>query len=271
MKRLLSIELQKIWKNRAGRILTISYFILLSLIALISTINFNIGNFKIHLAEQGIFNFPFIWHFNSFIAVFGKIFFGIIIVSMVSNEYSFGTLKQNLIDGMTKLEFVLSKFYTSVLFALVSTAFVFIVSLILGLVYSSYTEIDIIFSEMEYLLAYFLSLVCFSAFCLFIGILIKRSAFALGFLGVWFIIEVILVYSRLNFPAVLKGFLPMEAMSRLLIEPISRLSAIKTFGKMAGVKEVKDYDVHFTSILIVLAWTALFIFLSYKVIKKRDL
>ena len=78
MKRLLAIELQKIWKNRASRILTISYFVLLSLIALIATVKFDFGNFKIHFAEQGIFNFPFIWHFNSFIAIYGKVFLGII-------------------------------------------------------------------------------------------------------------------------------------------------------------------------------------------------
>ena len=271
MKRLLAIELQKIWKNRASRILTISYFVLLSLIALIATVKFDFGKIKIHLAEQGIFNFPFIWHFNSFIAVYAKIFLGIIIVSMISNEYSFGTLKQNLIDGMTKKEFILSKFYTSILFALISTVFVFIVSLVLGLIYSSYTEMDIIFSETEYLFAYFISLVCFSSLCIFSGILIKRSAFALGFIGLWLIIEIVLVYFRIGFPEAIKGFLPMEAMSRLLIEPFSRLTAIQEFGKLAGIKGVKDYAVHFPTVLIVLSWTAIFIFSSYKIIKKRDL
>lgn len=271
MKRLLAIELQKMWKNRASRIITISYFILLSLIALIATVRFDFGNFKLQFAEQGIFNFPFIWHFNSFVAVYGKVFLGIIIVSMISNEYSYGTLKQNLIDGMTKKEFILSKLYASVLFSLISTLFVFVVSLILGLIYSSYTEIDIIFSGMEYLLAYFISLVCFSCMCIFVGILIKRSAFALGFIGLWLFIEIILVHARIGFPEGLKGFLPMEAMSRLLIEPITRLSAIKTVSKLAGVKEVKDYAVHLSTILLVLAWATIFIFSSYKIIKKRDL
>ena len=271
MKRLITIELQKIWKNRASRILTISYFVLLSLIALVATVKFDFGNFKIHFAEQGIFDFPFIWHFNSFIAIYGKVFLGIIIVSMISNEYSYGTLKQNLIDGMTKKEFILSKFYTSILFAIISTVFVFVVSLILGLIYSSYTDVDIIFSHMEYLFAYFISLVCFSAMCLYIGILIRRSAFALGFIGLWLIFEVVLVYFRIGFPEVLKGFLPMEAMSRLLIEPFTKLSAVKTASALAGVKEVKDYAVHFTTVVIVLFWTALFVFLSYKIIEKRDL
>ena len=77
MKRLLSIELQKIWKNKASRILTITYFIFLSLIALIASIKFDIGPFKFHLAEMGIFNFPFIWHFNTYIAAILKFFLAI--------------------------------------------------------------------------------------------------------------------------------------------------------------------------------------------------
>ena len=98
MKRLLSIELQKIWMNKASRILTLTYFILHSFIALIASIKFDIGPFKFHLAEMGIFNFPFIWHFNTYIAAILKLFLAIVIVSMMANEYTYGTLKQNLID-----------------------------------------------------------------------------------------------------------------------------------------------------------------------------
>ena len=68
MKRLLAIELQKIWLNKASRTLTLTYFILLSFIALISSIQFDFGAFKFHLADMGIFNFPYIWHFNTYVA-----------------------------------------------------------------------------------------------------------------------------------------------------------------------------------------------------------
>ena len=78
MKRLLSIELQKIWKNKASKILTLSYFILLTFIALIASIKINIGNFQLHIAEQGIFNFPYIWHFNTYIAAILKFFLAVL-------------------------------------------------------------------------------------------------------------------------------------------------------------------------------------------------
>ena len=278
MKRLLAIELQKNWKNRASRVLTISYFVILSFIALIASINIKIGSFQLHFAEMGIFNFPFIWHFNTYIAAILKFFLAIVIVSMMANEYSYGTLKQNLIDGMSKKEFVLSKFLTVVLFAFVSTFFVFIMSLILGYSFSSYTELSIVFFDMEYLLAYFVKLVGFFSFCLFLGVLVKRSAFAIGFLFVWNIIEGIAngiltfkVFPKSNTAEQITQFFPLESMSNLIVEPITRLSVIKNIQTAVGDTNVKDYSVHFSSIFIVLVWTTLFIFLSYKIIKKRDL
>jgi len=278
MYRLLSIELQKIWKNRASRILTLSYFVILSFIALIASIKFNIGNFKLHFAEMGIFNFPFIWHFNTYIAAILKFFLAIVIVSMMANEYSYGTLKQNLIDGMSKKEFVLSKFLTVILFSLTSTVFVFIMSLILGYSFSSYTELGIVFSDLEYLLAYFVKLVGFFSFCLFLGVLVKRSAFAIGFLFVWNIIEGIAngiltfkIYPKSDAASKITQFFPLESMSNLIVEPITRLSIVKNIKTAVGDTDIKDYSVHFSSIIIVLVWTAIFIFLSYKIIKKRDL
>ena len=270
MKRLLAIELQKIWKNRASRVLTISYFVILSFIALIASINIKIGSFQLHFAEMGIFNFPFIWHFNTYIAAILKFYLAIVIVSMMANEYSYGTLKQNLIDGMSKKEFVLSKFLTVVLFAFVSTFFVFIMSLILGYSFSSYTELSIVFSDIDYLLAYFVKLVGFFSFCLFLGVLVKRSAFAIGFLFVWNIIEGIAngiltfkVFPESNTAKQITQFFPLESMSNLIVEPITRLSVIKNIQTAVGDTNVKYNSVHFYSIFNAFVLTTLFIFLSY--------
>ena len=278
MKRLLSIEIQKIWLNKASRVLTLTYFILLSFIALIASIKFDIGFFKIHLAEMGIFNFPFIWHFNTYVAAILKFFLAIVIVSMMANEYSYGTLKQNLIDGMSKKEFVLSKFLTVFAFALISTFFVFVMSLALGYSFSSYTEFSIVFSDMEYLLAFFMKLMGFFSFCLFLGILVKRSAFAIGFLLVWSIIEGIAkgiltfkIFPNSKTASYITQFFPLESMSNLIVEPFSRLSVIKTIGTQIGVSEIKDYGVHFSAIIIVLCWSLIFMLLSHKLLKNRDL
>jgi ABC-type transport system involved in multi-copper enzyme maturation permease subunit len=283
MKRLLSIEFQKIWKNKASKVLLIAYFVLLSFIALIASIKFSIGSFEIRIADQGIFNFPYIWHFNTYIAALFKIFLAIVIVSMMANEYTYGTLKQNLIDGLSKKEFIISKFIVVVTFALASSVFIFIMSLILGYSFSSYNEIGIVFSDLEYLLAFFIKLVAFFSFCLFIGILVKRSAFALGFIFIWFIAENIFYWilkfgilggddKTKNLGDTIIQFFPIESMSNLIKEPFSRLSAIKTIeATIGGAKAVKDYSIHFSQISIVVIWIAIFIYASYYILKKRDL
>lgn len=276
MHRLLNIEFQKLKYNRASKILIITYFVLLTSIALIAAIKFDIGPIKFHLAEMGIFNFPYIWHFNSYIAAFFKLFLAIVIVSMMANEYSNKTLKQNLIDGLSKKEFVLSKFYTVIVFALISTMFLFVVSLLLGLGFSNYAELNIIFSDLDYLLAFFVKLVGFFSFCLFLGVLVKRSAFALGFLFVWQFIEGIIFgilrwKTDAEMATNIMQFFPLNSMSNLIKQPFSRLSAVKSVANQVGEKFDFDYVVHWYEIVIVLGWTAIFVFLSYRLLKMRDL
>ena len=277
MKRLLGIEYIKLWNNRSSRILITSYFVLLTSIALIAAIKFDIGPVKFHLAEQGIFNFPYIWHFNTFITAFFKLFLAIVIVSMMANEYSNKTIKQNLIDGLSKKEFILSKFLTVIAFALISTVFVFAVSMILGLIYSDYNELSIIFSDLEFLLAFFVKLVGFFSFCLFLGMLVKRSAFALGFLILWQVFEGFVrgmirwrLFDADTTDAVM-AFFPLNAMYNLIKEPFSRLSAVQSVANQIGEEIALDYHVQWYEIAIVLGWTAIFIYLSYALLKKRDL
>jgi ABC-type transport system involved in multi-copper enzyme maturation permease subunit len=278
MFRLIDIELHKLRNSRASKVLIITYFVLLTSIALIAAIKFDIGPVQFHLAEQGIFNFPYIWHFNTFIAAFFKFFLLLVIVSMMANEYSNKTLKQNLIDGLSKKEFVLSKFYTVILFAFISTVFVFVVSLVLGLIYSDYNEFSIIFSDLEYLLAFFVKLMGFFSFGLFLGVLIKRSAFAVGAMLIWFFAELIgynvmkwKVLKDEEIAEALFQFAPLNSMWNLIDEPFSRLNAVKTIASQIGEDISSDYSVHVYEIAIVLGWTALFVYGSYYLLKIRDL
>ena len=277
MKRLLQIEFIKLWNNRSSKILIIAYFALLTSIALVAAIKFDIGPIKFHLADQGIFNFPYIWHFNTFVTAFFKLFLAIVIVSMMSNEYSNKTIKQNLIDGLSKKEFVLSKFLTVISFSLISTLFVFVVSMILGLIYSDYNEISIIFSDLEFLLAFFVKLMGFFSFCLFLGVLVKRSAFALGFLILWQVFEGF-VRGMIRWKLfdsettdTIMGFFPLNSMYNLISEPFTRLNAVQTVATQIGEKISLDYHVHWYEILIVMGWTTVFVYLSYVLLKKRDL
>lgn len=275
MLRLIQLELQKLWLNKVSKALIFVSFILPFTVLILSSIKINFfGIFTLELGELGIFNFPIIWHITTFFASYFKFFFAIVVVSMIGNEYSNKTLKQNLIDGLSKREFILSKFYTIVFFSLCATVLIGLATFFIGLYYSSYTEASIIFREIEFLLAYFVKLVGFFSLCLFFGMLVKRSAFALAFLVVLYIIEWLVfwgayeIFGNGDDAFKVKNFMPLESMYKLIDQPIQRIVMTK-FPDKTDI--AYDYAVHWYEIVVVLAWSALFIFLSYRLLKKRDL
>jgi ABC-type transport system involved in multi-copper enzyme maturation permease subunit len=274
MLRLLNLELQKLLLNRTSKILIFISFILPFFVILLSSLKINVfGFFTLELGELGVFNFPIIWHLTTFFASQFKFFFAIVVVSMIGNEYSNKTIKQNLIDGLSKKEFILSKFYTIVFFSLVSTVLITLISFCIGMYYSSYTEASIVFRETEFLLAYFVKLIGFFSLCLFFGMLVKRSAFALAFLFILYILEWILFglitwQFNASIAEKIQNFFPLKSMYKLIDQPFQRVAMTKfpDKGELAY-----DYSAHSYEIIIVLCWTALFIFLSYRLLKKRDL
>jgi ABC-2 type transport system permease protein len=275
MLRLINLELQKLWLNKVSRILIFISFILPFTVLVLSSIKINFfGFFTLELGELGIFNFPIIWHITTFFASYFKFFFAIVVVSMIGNEYSNKTLKQNLIDGLSKKEFILSKFYTIVFFSLCATVLIGVATFLIGLYYSSYTEASIIFREIEFLLAYFIKLVGFFSLCLFFGMLVKRSAFALGFIVILYILEWLVfwgayeAFGNVDTAFKVKNFMPLESMYKLIDQPAQRIVMTK-FPEKGDL--AYDYALHWYEIAVVLGWTALFIFLSYQLLKKRDL
>jgi ABC-2 type transport system permease protein len=274
MRRLIELELQKLLLNKTSKILIFISFILPLCVILLSAVKINFfGFFTLELGELGIFNFPIIWHITTYFSALFKFFFAIVVVSMIGNEYSNKTLKQNLIDGLSKKEFILSKFYVIVFFSLISTVIIFIISLVLGLIYSSYNEFSIIIQQMEFLVAYFVKLVGFFSFCLFLAVLAKRSAFALAFLFIdliieWVILGLITWKSSYEIAQKVQDFFPLSSMSNLIKQPFQRVAMTK-FPSNADISY--DYAVYFDNIIIVILWTLIFIFLSFKLLKKRDL
>ena len=287
MIRLFLIEYYKLVKSRSSVLLITAYFFFLTLIAAIAAIKFDIGPIQFHLAEQGIFNFPFIWHFNTFIAAFFKLFLAVVIVSMVSNEYSNRTLKQNLIDCLSKKEFIASKLIMVVVFSALSALFVALISAILGGIYSDYTEWSLIVLDLQFLGLYFLKLIGFFSLCLFLGILIKRSAFALGVLIVLAIAEQIafgiggeLLYEFMTFEEKsdafalaqeIKSFFPLQASFNLIHEPFTRLSAVQSVVKELGETMELDYYTSAKEMGLASLYAFLYIWGSYKLIQRRDL
>lgn len=280
MTKLLKLEYYKNLNYRPFKIFTALYFAILIALLFVGLIDFDLFGGTINLKEQGIYNFPEIWNFTTWIVAILKIFLGLIIVFSICQEFSNRMFKQNTIDGLSRTEFISSKLLTIAVFTIVSTVVVFAITMFLGYKYSKTTESDAVFSEIFFIGNYFVKLFTFFCFLMFLSILLRKSVFVFLALFVFWIAEGILtaveVFTKvkglqgpqrnevLQNDFFLTHLLPLESMSSLIPNPLMRLN----MAKMMGMK----YEFHYPteSMIACLVWCGIFIFGSYWILRKRD-
>ncbi|MFA7615448.1 MAG: ABC transporter permease [Weeksellaceae bacterium] len=279
MMKLLKIEWNKIFYYKATRTFTIIYFVLLIAAGFIlANIKPTIGGVKVNIVKMGMFEFPIVWQNLTYLISILKIFIGVIIITNVTAEYTNSTLKQNLIDGLSKKEFLASKMLTNLIFAFLSTLFVFGIALGLGLAFSKNQE-DI-FQGIQFVAVYFLKLNLFFSICLFLSILLKRTAFAfLGLIVLWMgeglisagevIIRAMMGdgFKNINpYDFYLTNYLPLNTSSKLIDFP-----DINTEGFFIGGSIFNYSTVNPSFVIAAFVYFAIFSWLSYWILKKRDL
>ncbi len=275
MNRLLRIEWNKMFYNKGTRIFIILYFALIALSGIIiPNVNPMINGVKIDLIELGALDFPVIWHNISWIVGFGKFFLAIIIINNIANEYSFGTFKQNTIDGLTRLEFFQTKLFTNILLVLYSTLLVVGIVTILGAIFAK--EFDYL-NGIEFLAGYFVEILSFVAIVMFLSFLLKKSTFAILSIIVLNIVELIIrgieatIAYKVNLITdpnytFITNYLPFTSNAKIVDYPPASLKGFLTSTNFFTESHVA-WD-HFSVNVI---YTIVFLGLSYLIIKKRDL
>src|SRR6476620_4018542 len=90
----------------------------------------------INVSRIPLYHFPDVWQNLVYISGFFKIVLAIMVVISITNEFTYRTIRQNIIDGMSRWEFLQSKILTNVLLSLMSVVMVFIIAFVTGLIYS---------------------------------------------------------------------------------------------------------------------------------------
>lgn len=280
MIRLLKLEYLKNLNYNPFRIFAGLYFIVLTLLLFVGLVDFELAGLKINLKEQGMYDFPGIWNFTTYIVGLLKIFLGCIIVFSICQEFSNRMFKQNMIDGLSREEFIFSKLLTIFVFTGFSTLLVFVIAFILGKSYSSTQESELIFKEIYFILNYFLKLFTFFSFLMFLSVLFRKSIFVfLGFFMIWFVEKVMIGIETFSVSKNIKDveaskmlktktfftdYLPLESMSNLIPSPLVRTQMAKMFGM-----EFK-FEYPIGSVVACLVWSIIFIGGSYWILKKKD-
>ena len=266
MKRLFAIEWYKL-KNHSPFWIFAGLHILILLLIYMSAkffLDFLAGkgemiNEVIDPSVIPIFGFPDIWHNLTYIAGFLKIIPAIYVIISVCNEISYGTMRQNIMNGMSRVEFMQSKFFLILILSLSVTLFLLVAGLTLGFIYTREIEMHSIVKYSGFLAAYFLQVTVYQLIAFLLALLIKRTGLAMGLLILYtYIVEPIVVF-RIKTEWI-KGLFPLKAINNLIRLP---------FGKYM-LRETQDY-VALQDLGIVLAYAVLFIYLIILVLRKRDL
>lgn len=168
------------------------------------------------------FQFPDVWQTVTYISSYLLFIPGLLIITLVTNEFTFRTHRQNIIDGISRTQFIYTRMVLSLIIAIVSTILVFLAGLLFGSMQSGGT---FSFKGMEYLFYFFLQTLSYTSVGLLFGILFKRAGIAIGIFFIYaFILENMLagILNRILIGNGAGSFLPLESADSLIPFPFLR-------------------------------------------------
>jgi ABC-2 type transport system permease protein len=171
------------------------------------------------------FSFPTIWHTASWIASMVLFIPSLLIITTTTNEFTYKTHRQNIIDGLNRTQFIAVKIVEVILLAVFVTLLVFVAALWVGNLATDATDKHGMFENIKQLGYFFIEAVSYLMLAFLLSIWIKRAGLVLGIFFLYSIIaeQVIKVLLQRFVPADPGRFLPLETTDQLLQSPFARL------------------------------------------------
>ncbi|QHL88900.1 ABC transporter permease subunit [Nibribacter ruber] len=254
---LLRIELKKILPYR-------TFWVILGLQLLLMYVFFYArGHVQINgqMAGAELYQFPKIWTHIVYVSSYLNLIPCILLLILVTDEYTFRTLRQQIIDGFSRADVVKGKFSSGVLLSLVCVLFALLLGLGFGIIYGKAVDAGTMFSGIQALGYYLLQLLGYLALAMFFGFLIKKSGLAILAFMAYTLIAEPLIHWKL--PDAVDKFMPIKAMASLTPNPNSALVQM-VLGETESLTPAQ-------ALIPVILYIALFCFLSYQLLRQRDL
>lgn len=237
MYHLLKIEWLKLKTYRA--FIIISVFFVIGVFAtnyIVYSVNKHIVNKTSTAGLVGTFNpynFENTWQTTSYVTGFILILPALLLIILITNEFAYRTNRQNIIDGLSRQEFIDVKLMLALLAALISTFLVIVTAVSFGLASGSSFGLNS-FSHVGY---FFLKAISYNMIAVFISVWIRKTGFAIGLYFIYLgaeniisqILDVLSIKIRSDYHTDLGSmgdYLPMNASDGLLTFPDNPLKAI---------------------------------------------
>ena len=262
MFKLLEIEFRKLIPYRAFWVAVLAYALLMpGLFISLHKLNINVQNFSLGI---NFYNFPDVWHNNTYIASWFNVLLYFFMILVVSNEYQFRTVRQNVIDGLSRFQVLGSKMLLMLVFSMASTVLVAGVSLLCGMFLAEEGFREVSWEKIEYVGLYFVQILGFMSFALLVTTVFRKQGMSIiVFIGYTLIGENILrylIFPKLHLPFDLGAYLPFQNIGKLIPNPLPAY-----FGLMEP--PVFQQELMVTS----LGYVLLFLVASVGVLYRRDL
>lgn len=268
---LLKLEWLKLKNIRIFRTIVILYIVALpGLLLTVKTFNIEFDDMPPFLSSFDLlFKFPTVWEWMAYIGNWLSFFFlGFLGVIMVTNEYSYKTLRQNIITGLSRKEYFFSKVNFIIAASLAVTLYYVLWCLIFGFTHTDTIYITTLQKNTSYIIRFFIMNMGYMSFGFLLGLLIKRTGIALLIYVTYImVIESILRGIHLYFfqnPSM--HYFPMNALEDLAPFPI--MEQANQFTEENGFGLMLEPNM---AIILSVMYISLYLFASYQVLKRSDL
>lgn len=211
------------------------------------------------------FAFPETFHTAAFFSSCFVFIPAIVVMLLITNEYTFKTNRQNIIDGWSRNSFILGKFFDVLIITLMVTLLYAVIAYIIGILATKTLVAADIWKNAKYVPLFMLQTFSQLSFAFLIGYLVRKAFIALGIFVFYSIIleNAAAGVARWKFHD-LGRFLPLEISDRLIPVP----AFVGRFDEKSYAEKLTAIDTHivYTLILTALIWGVIYI-----VNKKRDL
>ena len=169
------------------------------------------------------FSFPDVWRtvpYNAGILVFMP---AILIITLFTNEYSYRTHRQNIIDGWSRSRFIFIKLIEVLLLTIFVTCIVVLTCLYFGWLTRTHSQPGVEWDQFRNILYFFVEMLDYSLIAVLFATLIRRAGLAMGIFFLYMIAEQFVVsIGRNKYKATWVDYLPEEVSDRLIPQPFAR-------------------------------------------------
>jgi ABC-2 type transport system permease protein len=166
------------------------------------------------------FAFPDIWQTVSWNSTLTFIIPAILIITLTTNEFTYKTHRQNIIDGWSRGQFIGVKLIEVGLITLLSTIVVILTALGFGFFGNKVPEGASIWEGFRFIPFYFVQMLSYSMIAFLLGLLIKRAGLAISVFLMYMLVENIAVAVLRNvYKMNGADYLPEEVTDRLIPQP----------------------------------------------------